>query len=89
MVPVFKNIGRGLWLKNSTLLVFLLWLGKSFEILVINGLADHLKQCSFFSDFQYGFTSSQSIVDALTVVFDRIARVFSRLGLNCGFGHIY
>ena len=80
MVPVFKNIGRGLWLKSSTLLVFLLWLGKSFEILVINGLADHLKQCSFFPDFQYGFRFSQSIVDVLTVVFDRIARVFSRSG---------
>ena len=80
MVPVFKNIGRGLWLKNTTLLVFFLWSGKSFEILVINGLADHLKQCGFFSDFQYGFRSSQSILDVLTVIFDRIARVFSRSG---------
>ena len=31
-----------------------------------------------FSDFQYGFRSSQSTADLLTVVFDRIARAFSR-----------
>ena len=34
----------------------------------------------FFSDFQYGFRSSQSTADLLTVVSDRIARVFNRFG---------
>ena len=34
----------------------------------------------FFSDFQYGFRSSQSTADLLTVVSDRIARVFNRSG---------
>ena len=33
-----------------------------------------------FSDFQYGFRSSQSTADLLTVVSDRIARAFKRSG---------
>ena len=41
---------------------------------------DHLEKCHFFSDFQCGFRSSQSTADFLTVVSDRIARVFNRSG---------
>ena len=33
-----------------------------------------------FSDFQYGFRSSRLTTDLLTVVSDRIARVFNRPG---------
>ena len=33
-----------------------------------------------FSDFRYGFRSSQSIADLLTVVPDRVARTFNRPG---------
>ena len=33
-----------------------------------------------FSDFQYGFRSSQSTADLLTVVSDRIGRAFNRSG---------
>ena len=36
--------------------------------------------CGLFSGFQYGFRSSQSAADLLTVVSDRIARVFNRSG---------
>ena len=32
----------------------------------------------FFSDFQYGFRSPRSTADLLTVISDRIARVFNR-----------
>ena len=32
---------------------------------------------AFFSDFQYGFRSSRSNADLLTVVSDRIARTFN------------
>ena len=39
----------------------------------------HLEKCGIFSDFQYGFRSSQS-TDLLTVVYDRIARAFNRSG---------
>ena len=34
----------------------------------------------FFSDFQYGFRSSRSTADLLTVVSDRIPRAFNRSG---------
>ena len=37
---------------------------------------------AFFSDFQYGFGSSQLIADLLTVVSDRIARIFNRSGVT-------
>ena len=36
--------------------------------------------CGLFSDFQYGFRSSRSTADLLTVVSDRIARAFNRSG---------
>ena len=35
---------------------------------------------AFFCDFQYGFRSSRSTADLLTVVSDRIARAFNRSG---------
>ena len=49
-----------------------------FEKLVNNRIVDHLEQCGLFSDFQYGFRSSRSAADLLTVVSDRIARAFNR-----------
>ena len=53
---------------------------KAFEKLVNNGIVDHLGKCGLFSDFQYGFRSSRSTADLLTVVSDRIARAFNRSG---------
>ena len=35
---------------------------------------------AFFSDFQYGFRSSQLTADLLIVVSDRITRAFNRSG---------
>ena len=55
---------------------------KVFEKLVNNRLVDHLEKCRFFSDFQYGFRSSQSTADLLTVVSDRIVRAFNRSGVT-------
>ena len=37
-----------------------------------------LEKFRLFSDFQYGFRSSRSTADRLTVVSDRIARAFNR-----------
>ena len=53
---------------------------KVFENLVNNRIVDHLAKCSLFSDFQYGFRSSRSTTDLLTVVPDRIARAFNWSG---------
>ena len=43
-------------------------------------LITHLEKCGLFSDFQYGFRSSRSTADLLTVVSDKIARAFNRSG---------
>ena len=41
---------------------------------------DHLEKCGLFWDFHYGFSSSWSTADPLTVASDRIARAFNRSG---------
>ena len=51
---------------------------KAFEKLVKNRIVDNLENCGIFSDFQYGFTSSQSTADLITVASDRILRAFNR-----------
>ena len=51
---------------------------KVFEKLVNNRIVDYLEKCDLFSDFQYGFRSSRSTEDLLTVVSDRIARALNR-----------
>ena len=81
---IFKNVGEMSTAENycpDTLLVFFLWLVKSLNLkLVNNRIVDHLEKCGLFSDFQYGFRSSRSTADLLTVVSDRIARAFNRSG---------
>ena len=80
VVPVFKNIGERSTAKNYRPVSLLSVVSKDFEKLVNNRIAGHLKKCGLFSDFQYGFRSSQSTADLLTVVSDRIARAFNRSG---------
>ena len=53
---------------------------KVFEKLINNRIVEHVEKCSFFYDFHYGFRSSQSTADLLTVLSDRIARTFNRSG---------
>ena len=60
--------------KNYGLVSLLSVVSKVFEKLVNNRIVDHLEKCGLFSDFQYGFRSSQSTADLLTVVSGRIAR---------------
>ena len=61
-------------------------LTKVFEKLntINNRILDHLEKCGLFSDLQYGFRSSQSTADLLTVASDRISNAFNRSG--AGFG---
>ena len=49
-----------------------------FEKLVSNRFVDHLENCGLFSDFHYGFRSSRSTADLLTIVSDRIAGAFNK-----------
>ena len=53
---------------------------KVFEKLARNRIVDHLEECGIFSNFQYGFRSSRSTADLLTVVSDRITWAFNRSG---------
>ena len=78
VVPVFKNVGERYTAKNYRPVSLRSVVSKVSEKLVNNSIVDHLEKCGLFSDFQYGFKSSQSTADLLTVVSDRIARAFSR-----------
>ena len=80
MVPIFKNVGERSTAKNCRPVSLLSLVSKVFEKLVNNRTVDHLEKCSLFSHLQYGFTSTWSTVDPLTVVSDRIARAFNRSG---------
>ena len=73
-------LGKSLQLKTNTLLVFFLQLVKSLKKLVNNRIVYHQEKCYLFSDFHYGFRSSQPTTDLLTVVSDRIAKAFNRCG---------
>ena len=53
-------------------------ISKVFGNLVNNRIVNLLEKCGVSSDFQYGFGSSRSTADLLTVVSDRIARAFNR-----------
>ena len=80
VVPVFKNVGERSTAKIYHLVSLLSVVSKVFEKLVNNRIVDHLENCGLFSDFQCGFRSSRSTGDLLTVVSDRIDRVFNRSG---------
>ena len=78
VVLLFKNIGERSTGKNYHPASLLSVISKVFEKLVNNRIVYHLEKCDLFSDFQYGFRSSRSTADLVTVVSDRIARTFNR-----------
>ena len=80
VLPVFKNVGERSTAKTYRLVSLLSVVSKVFEKLVNNRIVDHLEKCCLFSDFQYGFRSSRSTADLLTVVSDRITRAFNKSG---------
>ena len=77
MVPVFKNVRERSTAKNYRPLRLLSVVSKILEKLVNNRI-DSPREMQPFFDFQYGFRSSGSTADLLTVVSDRIARAFNR-----------
>ena len=80
MIPVIKTVGERSATKNYCHVSLISAVSKVFEKLVNDRALDHLKKCGLFSDFQYGFRSCRSVADFLTVVSDRMARVFNRSG---------
>ena len=77
MVPVVKKVGERSAAKSYRPVSLLSVVNKVFEKLVNNRIVDHLEKFYFF---QYGFRSSRSTADLLTVVSDRIVRNFNRSG---------
>ena len=80
LVLVFKNVGERFRAENYCPVSLVFVVSKVFEKLVHNKIVYHLEKFVFFSDFQYGFRSSQSRAGFLTVLFDRIAGAFNRSG---------
>ena len=82
VVPVFKNLGERSTAKSFHPVSLLSVVSKVFEKLINSRIVDPLEKCGLFSDFQYGFRSSGSTADLLTVVSDRIGRAFNRFRAN-------
>ena len=80
MVPVFKNDWERSTAKNYRPVGLLSVVSKVLEKLLNNRIVDHLQQSGLFSNFQYGFRSSRSTADFLTVASDKIARTINRSG---------
>ena len=78
VVPVFKNVGERSTAKNYLPVSLLSVVSKVFKKLANNRIVDHVDKYGLFPNFQYGFRSSRSTADLLTVVSSRIARAFNR-----------
>ena len=81
MVPVYKNVGEKPTAKNYRLVSLPSVVSNVFENLVNKRIFDHLEKFGLFSDVQYGFRSSRSFTDLLTVVSDRAVGLLTDLGL--------
>ena len=81
VVPEFKNIQERSTAKNFHPVSHLSVVSNVFEKPKNNRIVDHQEKCGlFFSDFQYGFRSSWSTTNLLTVVCDRVSWSFNRSG---------
>ena len=80
VVSVFKNIEERPTDKNYRPVSLFSVISKVFEKLANNRIVDHLEKYGFFFYFQYDFRSSWPMADLLTVVSDRIARIFKGSG---------
>ena len=80
MAPIFKNVGERSTATDYHPVSLLSVVTKIFEKLVNNRIVDHLEKCGLFSNLQYGFRSSQSTSDLLTVVSYRFTRAINRSG---------
>ena len=74
VVLYLRMLGRGL--KTNCLVSPLSVVSKIFQKFVNNRLANHLKKCGLFSDFQYDFRYSTPVDSSNSC--DKIARVFNR-----------
>ena len=80
VVSVFKIFGEKCAPKNYPPDSLHSEVSEVFEKLVTNRIVDHLEKRGLFSDFPYGFKSSRSNADLVTVVSGGTARVFNSSG---------
>ena len=78
VLPVLKYIRERSTAKNYHLVSLLSMIIKVFEKLENNKIVDHLEKFGLISDFQYGFRSSPSTADLLTIVPNTITKAFNR-----------
>lgn len=74
MCPVFKNKGERSDPSNYRPISLLSIISKIFEFILNMHLKTYLDKNNLLSDNQYGFRSSRSTADVLTVITDRISR---------------
>ena len=78
--PVFKNSGQRSDPSKYRPISLLPIISKIFESIINSHISFHLEKHNLLSDNQYGFRSSRSTADVLTVITDRISRA-----LDCSF----
>ncbi|XP_047140024.2 probable RNA-directed DNA polymerase from transposon BS [Hydra vulgaris] len=80
VIPIFKNSGERSDSSNYRPISLLPVISKVFESLINKHLISHLESNNLLSDHQYGFRSSRSTADVLTVITDRFYRALDRGG---------
>ena len=80
VVPAFKNSGERSDPGNYRPISLLPTISKVFESLLNAALTDHFESLGLLSDKQYGFRSSRSTADLLTVITERLLRALDKCG---------
>ena len=76
--PVFKNAGDKSAPSQYRPISLLSIISKLFESVINKGVIDHLVKNNLLSDVQYGFRSSRSTADVLTVITHRISEAMAK-----------
>ena len=82
VAPVFKNIEERCTAKSYCPVSLPSVVSQVFKKLVNNRLVNHLQKCGLCTHFKYGFRSSKSTVDLLTLLSGRITRSFHKPGVT-------
>ena len=80
VIAAFKNSGDRSDSGNYRPISLLPIISKVFESLMASSIIRHMDSLKLFSDCQYGFRSSRSTADVLTVISERLSRVLEAGG---------
>ena len=82
VIAAFKNSGDRSNSGNYRPISLLPIISKVFESLMATSIIHHMDSLNLFSDCQYGFRSSRSTADVLTVISERLGRALEAGGLG-------